>query len=105
MNQNSENQQIRLNVNSDKIETSYANAFQMHSTPEEIFITFGINQTVPSQEEGVSADMILQLSNRIIMNPYTAKRLAISISQSVREHEERFGTLELDAGKRVRNPE
>ncbi len=94
-------QQIRLNVNTDKMNTSYANAFQTHSTPEEILISFGINQTLPSQEEGVSADMILQFTDRIIMNHYTAKRLTLSLLQSVREHEERFGIIELDVSKRL----
>ncbi len=94
-------QQIRLNVNADKMTTSYANAFQTHSTPEEILISFGINQTVPSQEEGVSADMTLQFTDRIIMNHYTAKRLTLSLLQSVREHEERFGIIELDVTKRL----
>ncbi len=96
-----ENQQIRLNVNADQMQTSYANAFQTHSTPEEILISFGINQTLPSQEEGVTADMILQFSNRIIMNHYTAKRLTLSLLQSMREHEERFGVIELDVSKRI----
>ena len=96
-----QDQQIRLNVNADNMNTYYANAFQTHSTPEEILLSFGINQTLPSQEEGVTADMILQFTNRIIMNHYTAKRLTLSLLQSVREHEERFGVIELDVAKRL----
>ncbi len=103
--QNEQNQQIRLNVNADQMQTSYANAFQTHSTPEEILVSFGINQTLPSQEEGVTADMILQFSNRIIMNHYTAKRLTLSLLQSIREHEERFGVIELDVSKRITTSE
>ncbi len=94
-------QQIRVNVNTDKMDTSYANAFQTHSTAEEILISFGISQTVPSKEEGVSADMLMQFTDRIILNYYTAKRLTMSLLQSVREHEERFGIIELDTAKRL----
>ncbi len=101
MSQKNDNQQIRLNVNADNMKTAYANAFQTHSTPEELLISFGINQTLPSQEENVAADMILQFTNRIIMNHYTAKRLTLSLLQSVREHEERFGVIELDVSKRT----
>ena len=101
MSKEAENQQIRLNVNADQMKTSYANAFQTHSTPEELLLSFGINQTLPSQEEGVTADMILQFTDRIIMNHYTAKRLTLSLLQSVREHEERFGVIELDVSKRL----
>lgn len=104
MNKKNENQQIRLNVNADQMKTSYANAFQTHSTPEELLLSFGVNQTLPSQEEGVAADMILQFTDRIIMNHYTAKRLALSLLQSVREHEERFGQIELDVAKRLQTP-
>ena len=99
--QNEKQQQIRLNVNADKMNTHYANAFQTHSTPEELLISFGVNQTLPSQEEGVTADMILQFTDRIIMNHFTAKRLLLSLLQSVREHEERFGVIELDVSKRL----
>jgi len=103
MSQENENKQIRLNVNADKMNSVYANAFQTHSTPEELLLSFGINQTLPSQEDGVAADMILQFTDRIIMNHYTAKRLTLSLLQSVREHEERFGVIELDVSKRL-NP-
>ncbi|MFI3272026.1 MAG: DUF3467 domain-containing protein [Pseudomonadota bacterium] len=100
-----EKQQVRLNVNADNMKTVYANAFQTHSTPEEVLLSFGINQTLPSQEAGVSADMILQFNNRVILNHYTAKRLALSLLQSVREHEERFGVIELDVAKRLKTNE
>ena len=95
-------QQIRLNVNADQMRTSYANAFQTHSTPEELLLSLGINQTLPSKVEGVAAEMILQFTDRIIMNHYTAKRLALSLLQSVTEHEKRFGTIELDVSKRLK---
>jgi len=95
-------QQIRLNVNADQMRTSYANAFQTHSTPEELLLSLGINQTLPSQAEGVAAEMILQFTDRIIMNHYTAKRLALSLLQSVNEHEKRFGPIELDVSKRLK---
>ena len=95
-------QQIRLNVNADQMRTSYANAFQTHSTPEELLLSLGINQTLPSKAEGVAAEMILQFTDRIIMNHYTAKRLALSLLQSVQAHEERFGSIELDVSKRLK---
>lgn len=95
-------QQIRLNVNADNMRSSYANAFQTHSTPEELLVSFGINQTLPSQEEGVSANMTVQFTDRIIMNHFTAKRLALSLLQSLREHEERFGVIELDVNNRLK---
>jgi hypothetical protein len=37
------------------------------------------------------------------MNYYSAKRLAITLSQLIRRHEEQFGELELDVAKRRKN--
>jgi hypothetical protein len=34
------------------------------------------------------------------MNYYSAKRLAITLSQLIRRHEEQFGELEMDVNKR-----
>ena len=42
------------------------------------------------------------LTDRVILNYYTAKRLAITLSQLIRRHEEQFGELELDVSKRSR---
>lgn len=100
-----EKQQIRLNVNADKMKTVYANAFQTHSTPEEVLLSFGVNHTTPSKEDGVSATMTLEFSDRVILNHFTAKRLALSLLQTVREHEERFGAIELDVAKRLKASE
>ncbi|NJL30479.1 MAG: hypothetical protein HC898_01970 [Phycisphaerales bacterium] len=44
--------------------------------------------------------MMLQLQNRTIMNFATAKRLAITLGQVIRAHEERFGEIKLDANQR-----
>ena len=41
----------------------------------------------------------------LCMNHYTAKRLTLSLLQSVREHEERFGVIELDVSKRLLQPQ
>ena len=36
----------------------------------------------------------------MILNYYTTKRLAITLSQLIRRHEDQFGELELDVAKR-----
>ena len=36
----------------------------------------------------------------MVMNYYSAKRLAITLSQLIRRHEDEFGELELDVSKR-----
>ena len=45
-------------------------------------------------------EILFQVNQRVIMNYYSAKRLAITLSQLIRRHEQQFGELELDVAKR-----
>ena len=52
--------------------TTYANVVNASSTREEVTLFFGTNKTwKPSQ----SNEFHVQLNNRIVLNPYAAKRL------------------------------
>jgi hypothetical protein len=57
---------------------------------------------VPPQPDQ-QPEIILQITDRNILNYYSAKRLALTLGQLVRRHEERFGELELDDNKRVKS--
>jgi hypothetical protein len=92
-------QQVRLGVDERNMKTSYANAFRTHGTAEEVMLDFGINIMNPGAQ-AQQPEVILQLNDRIIMNYHSAKRLAITLSQMIRRHEEQFGELELDVNKR-----
>lgn len=97
-------QQIRLHIDERELKTTYANAFRTHVTPDEVFLDLGLNiLTKPPTQENDKAnpgEMMLQLQNRTIMNFATAKRLAITLGQVIRAHEERFGEIKLDANQR-----
>jgi len=72
--------------------TTYANVCNVSSTREEVTLMFGINKNWhPSQKE-----LVIELSDRMIISPYAAKRLAILLANTVNEHEKRFGALNLD---------
>jgi hypothetical protein len=47
--------------------------------------------------ERAQANMQVQMTNRIVLNPYAAKRLATVLNRVVAEYESRFGTLKDDA--------
>ena len=67
-------------------------------------LDFGVNVMNPAargQED--QPEMIYQINERIILNYYTAKRLAITLSNIIRRHEEQFGELELDVSKRQKS--
>lgn len=50
------------------------------------------------------AHIQVQLTNRIVLNPYAAKRLAAVLNRVVAEYESKFGTLKDDAGHKPMQP-
>ena len=93
-------QQVRLRVSEQDMSTSYANAFRSNGTAEEVILDFGLNLMAPPQGEGQQPEILFKVNDRVVMNYYSAKRLAISLSQLIRRHEDQFGELELDVAKR-----
>ena len=100
-----EQQQIRLNIDERDLKTDYANAFRTNGTPEEVMLDFGLNLVgPPAQQDGQEAPRIVfQVNERIILNYLSAKRLATTLRRLVRRHEEQFGEIELDVTKRQKS--
>lgn len=99
-----EGQQVRLAIDERKMNTNYANAFRANATAEEVLLDFGVNVSNPSGGEKAQnqPDVVFMINDRVILNYFSAKRLAITLGQIIRAHEEKYGELELDAAKRVR---
>jgi hypothetical protein len=79
-----------------KTMAAYANFCRVTGTPEELIIDFGLN----NQPMGVPTEAI-PISQRIIVNFFTAKRLLAALNMSIQRHEAAFGVLETDVQKRV----
>ena len=94
--------QVRLRVDEQNLQTSYANAFRTNGTADEVMLDFGLNLVNPAQAQE-NPEILFQVTDRIIMNYHSAKRMAITLSQLIRRHEEQFGELELDVAKRRKN--
>ena len=92
--------QIRLRMDERNMRTSYANAFRTNGTAEEVMLDFGLNLINPATQQDEQPEIVFQVNERIILNYYSAKRLAITLSQLIRRHEVQFGELELDVAKR-----
>ena len=89
----SENESLQgLSVKWDdsKMQTTYANVVNVSSTREEVSIFFGTNQTWNMQED---MEIEVKLSDRIVANPYAAKRLSVLLTRVIEEYEARFGPL------------
>ena len=74
------------------LKSSYANVCNVSSTREEVVLVFGINH---AWERGQS-EVQVQLTDRIILSPFAAKRLAMLLENVMREYETRFGELGLE---------
>ena len=88
---------VTVQIDDSKITASYANFCRVTGTPEEVIIDFGLNPQpigIPSQP--------ITVSQRIVMNFYTAKRMLHALQLTIQRHEATFGVLETDIQKRVR---
>ena len=83
-----------LRIRDHDTKTSYANVCLMASTREEMILSFGMTMPTGGGQDKPQAEMIV--SDRIIMSLPATKRLAIALSQSVQQHENAFGIIELE---------
>jgi len=92
-------QQVQLRIDETSLQTNYANAFRTNGTAEEVILDFGLNLVGPPSQQS-QPQILFKVTQRVIMNYYSVKRLAITLSQLIRRHEEQFGELEMDVAKR-----
>jgi hypothetical protein len=88
-------QGTRIKWDDTGMKSSYANVCNVTSTREEVVMLFGINQAWNRGQKEVT----IQLTDRIIISPYAAKRLATLLDGVVKEYEKRFGALNTEAGQ------
>jgi len=72
-----------------KMTSVYANVCNVSSTQEEVTLLFGTNQAWRAGQKEVA----IELTNRVILSPFAAKRLSRLLSGVVEEYENRFGQL------------
>ena len=74
----------------------YANFVRVAGLPEELVLDFGLNP----QPYG-TAPTSVKISQRLVVNYYTAKRLWMALGAFLQRHEQAFGVVEIDVNKRV----
>ncbi len=85
-------------VDATKVSTVYANFCRVTGTPEELVLDFGLNtQMAPTPAEPI------QMTHRLVLNFYTAKRLLGALHMAVQQHEAVYGAMEVDVQKRARS--
>ncbi len=76
---------------------THANFVRVHDTTEEFILDFGTNDEAPAPPKRA-----IEIDQRIVLSPYTAKRLMIAMEVTVGSYERTFGTIETDPAKRVK---
>jgi hypothetical protein len=75
-----------------RMNTSYSNVCNVLGSREEITLLFGANQAWHAGQKEVK----VLLSDRVVLNPYAAKRLATLLERVLKEYETRYGELKLE---------
>ena len=78
---------------------AYSNFARVTATPEEVIVDFALNPNpfLQGKQE-------VQITQRLIMNLYTAKRLCSALLMTLQRHEATFGSIELDVRRRAHMP-
>ncbi len=85
----------RVRWDDSNMKSSYANVVNATSSREEVTLFFGTNQTWNASDD----QFTVQLTERIILNPFAAKRLILLLGSVLKEYESRYGVLEIETQK------
>ena len=85
---------MKIKWDDSNMKSSYANVCNVTSTREEVVILFGMNQAWNRGQKEVT----IQLTDRIVISPYAAKRMSMLLNNVVKEYESRFGPVNIDVG-------
>lgn len=86
-------QQIQFRIDEARMHTAYANTIRTTPTGDEVILDFGIN--LPSPGPDGKPMLVFDVGSRVVLNWRGAKRLAVSLSQIVRQFEEANGEIPL----------
>jgi hypothetical protein len=91
-------QQLQLQIDDAATPVTYSTTVRVWGSAEEINLDFA----GPLRPSGPNTAK-LKIDQRLILNPWAAKRLALALGQAVQRYEQSYGNLELDARKRLLN--
>lgn len=75
-----------------EMRTSFANAYRIHHTTEEVVLDFGFNMVNPNSQGG-QPQMLFKVTDRVIMSYPSVKRLSQSVRQLIQRFEQQFGEI------------
>jgi hypothetical protein len=88
-------------IDASNLKSTYANVCRIAQTPNEVIVDFGMNLNF----FGTIIDEPLKLENRVILSHDAAKRLCLHLTATIQAYEAKYGTIELDVTKRLKQPQ
>lgn len=86
----------QLRIDAHEPEAHYCNLTRVTAGPEEVIVDLGMTVPTPTNPQELKG----RFTERVVLNYYNAKRLALALSTTVARYENRFGAIELDPRKR-----
>ena len=96
-------QSVQLLLDESQMKTSFANAYRIHTTAEEVVLDYGFNMANPNPQTG-QQQLLFRVTDRVILSYPNVKRLALSLQQLVRQYEQRMGEIPTNPGQ-ARSPQ
>jgi hypothetical protein len=94
-------QQVQVMLDERELKIVYANAYRIHTAPEEVVVDLGFNMPNPNQQPGQAGQQVLfKVTDRVVMSYTNAKRLAVSLGQLIKRFEQQFGEIPTQGGPR-----
>lgn len=84
-------QKLKIKWDDSSMKSVYANVCNVAGTREEIVLLFGMNQAWHSGQKEVT----IQLADRVVMNPFVAKRLALLLENVIKDYEKKYGEMKI----------
>ena len=85
--------QPRIVWDDSNMRSVYSNVSNVAGGREEIVLLFGMNQAWHAGQKEVK----VQLTDRIVLSPFAAKRLSMLLNNVLQDYEKRYGVLEIGA--------
>ena len=90
--------QVQLVLDERDMRTTFANAYRIHHTAEEVVLDFGFNMANPNPQGANQQQLLFKVNDRVIMSYPSVKRLTLSLQQLIKRYEQQFGEIATTPG-------
>ncbi len=85
---------MTIHWHDDRMESVYANIGTATANREEFYLLFGTHRNWRGSA-GDTKEVDVDLSTRLVLNPYAAKRFAAILASSIKAYEDQFGKIDI----------